>query len=71
MSGPVPLTYTDIEAYCRLKGIYSLGERERLLRGLDALDREYMARAYEESKNSRPGKSPPPRQPGAPPHRSR
>lgn len=48
-SGPVPITFSDIEAYCRLKGIYSLLEREYLLRLLDSLDRHWMANHYEKS----------------------
>jgi hypothetical protein len=59
-SGPLPLSYSDIEAYCRMKGIYSLGDRERLLSLLDPLDRQWMADSYKEadkktSKNPKPG----------------
>lgn len=50
MSGAVPITYSDMEAYCRLKGIYSLLERERLVRFLDILDRHWMAKHYEKQK---------------------
>lgn len=61
MSGPLPVSYGDIESYCNLKGIYLLGERERLLRLLDPLDREWMIKAHEEaSKGSGKGSTPPP-----------
>lgn len=62
MAGPAPITFTDIEAYCRLKAIYSLSERERLLRLLDPLDREWMAAAHAAEEAARKGKgsAPPP-----------
>jgi hypothetical protein len=65
MSGPLPINYTDIESYCRLKGIWSLIERQRLLRHLDTLDRQWMAKKYEEKPTgtkSPETKKPPPRQ---------
>lgn len=52
MSGALPITYSDIHAYCLLKGIYSLHERERLTRFLDALDRHWIANHYEKQKKS-------------------
>ena len=63
-AGPLPITYTDIDAYCRLKDILSPGERERLLRLIDPLDRAWMAKAHEESAkgDKNPSKSAPPSQ---------
>lgn len=69
MGGPLPLTYTDIEAYCRLKAIYSHADRERLLRLIDPLDREYMALAHSDPK--RPGQGSPPPPPTHSPPRDR
>jgi hypothetical protein len=69
MAGPLPFAYADIEAYCNLKGIYLLGERERLLRLLDPLDREWMQKAYEE--NGRGSTAPPPPPPNHSPPRDR
>lgn len=62
MGGALPFSYTEIEAYCRLKGIYALGERERLLHFLDLLDREWL-KAYiekERRENPTPSSLPPP-----------
>lgn len=63
MTGPAPFTYSDIESYCRLKGIDSLKERERMTRLIDALDRAYMAAFYEKQAAKSPAKNgatPPP-----------
>ena len=62
MGGFLPFSYTEIEAYCRLKGIYSLGDRERLLNLLEVLDAEWIKAYVErESKNNpSPKGSPPP-----------
>ncbi|ARK07418.1 hypothetical protein LAV_00018 [Sphingobium phage Lacusarx] len=77
MAGPIPFTYTDIKSYCELKGIYSLSERERLLRFIDALDREWMKNAYEEQERRTkapassplPGTGNAPRRPRTPPRK--
>jgi hypothetical protein len=50
MSGPVPITMTDIEAYCRYRQIYTPVERDRFLLYLRALDQDWMANFYDESK---------------------
>lgn len=50
MSGAVPITFVDMEAYCALKGIYSLYERQRLIHFIDLLDRHWMAKHYEKAK---------------------
>lgn len=47
MNGPLPISYSDIESYCHLRGIYSLTERERLLKFLDLLDQKWMGDFYE------------------------
>lgn len=52
MSGACPISYSDIDAYCQLKGIYSLLERERLLNYLDVLDRHWMSKHYEKQKKA-------------------
>jgi hypothetical protein len=59
MNGPLPLTYADIEAYCNLRGIYTLYERQRLLRFLDLLDQEWMKDFYakQEAENKTTAKS--------------
>lgn len=72
--GPLPITYSDIDSYCRLKGIDLLVEREKLLRFIDALDRAYMADTYEKQKvedarNS--GATPPPPPSQSPPRHGR
>lgn len=67
MSGPLPVQYADIEAYCNLKGIYLLGERERLLRLLDPLDREWMTKAHEEASKGSKGSTPSPPPSHSPP----
>jgi hypothetical protein len=63
MGGYLPFSYSEIDAYCRLKGIYSLGDRERLLHFLELLDAEWI-KAYVERENkknpSSKGSSPPP-----------
>lgn len=62
MGGPQPISYTEIDAYCRLKAIYSPGDRERLLRLIDPLDRAWMAKAHEEQakKEKTSSTTPPP-----------
>lgn len=50
MNGACPISFSDIEAYCHLKGIYSLFERQRLLHFLDVLDRHWMSKHYEKQK---------------------
>jgi hypothetical protein len=50
MSGACPISFADIEAYCNLKGIYSLFERQRLLHFIDVLDRHWMVKHYEKQK---------------------
>lgn len=52
MGGALPITYSDIHAYCSLKGIYSLIERERLVNFIDLLDRHWMTKHYEKVKAS-------------------
>lgn len=68
------ITYSEIEAYCRLKGITYPPERERLVRLLDRLDREWMRihleKREKELKNTSKGKPPPPSH-SPPRHRSR
>lgn len=69
MSGACPISYSDIEAYCHLKGIYSLFERQRLLHFIDILDRHWMSKHYEKQKetmdnlNNKPRTRPSPQQP--------
>jgi hypothetical protein len=61
MSSPLPLSYCEIEAYCRLKDIIYPSERSRLLRLIDELDRAWMANAHaEQEKNSKNPKGTPP-----------
>jgi hypothetical protein len=64
MSGACPISYADIEAYCNLKGIYSLFERQRLLHFIDILDRHWMVKHYEkqEKRIQEVTKKPRPRQ---------
>lgn len=50
MSGPVPITMTDIEAYARYRAIFSTAERDRLLYYLRLLDQEWMTNHYEDAK---------------------
>lgn len=50
MSGACPISFADIEAYCNLKGIYSLFERQKLLHFIDVLDRQWMAKHYAKQK---------------------
>ena len=61
-SGPLPFTFTDIDSYCRFKGIETLREREKLFRYIDALDRAYMADVYEKQAATmdKLSKTPPP-----------
>jgi hypothetical protein len=49
MSGACPISFADIEAYCNLKGIYSLFERQRLLHFIDVLDRHWMVETLREA----------------------
>lgn len=66
MGGYLPLSYSEIEAYCRLKGIYSLGERERLVRLLEILDHQWIKDYIEKESKERPsskGKPPPSQSP--------
>lgn len=68
MGGFLPFSYTEIEAYCRLKGIYSLGDRERLLRLLEVLDAEWIKAYVErEAKNNPSSKGSPPPPSHSPP----
>ena len=60
MGGPQPISYTDMDAYCRLKGIYAPGEREKLLRLIDPLDRLWMQKAHEEAEKKQNTSTPPP-----------
>lgn len=55
--GPLPISYSDILAYCHLKGIKTAEEKERLTRFVDALDKVFMAEAYKDVESN---KSPPP-----------
>ncbi len=50
MSGPVPITVSDIEAYCRFRYITSSYERDRFLMYLNALDQEWMTNHYKDAK---------------------
>lgn len=52
MNGALPIPFHEIEAFCSLKGIYSLGERERLFRMIDVLDREWMRQHVEKVEKS-------------------
>lgn len=63
MSGPVPITMMDIEAYARFRGIASAIERDRLLHYLRVLDQEWMTNHYTEQKKrgEQPGTQPPPK----------
>lgn len=63
MSGPVPITLSDIEAYVRFRGIYSAQERDRLLTYLRVLDQEWMTNHYSEAKKrgDQPSASPQPK----------
>lgn len=67
MGGYLPFSYTEIEAYFRLKGIFYPGERDRLLRLLDVLDREWMRQYIEEEAKKNPSKSPKPPPSHSPP----
>lgn len=60
--GPQPIPYVEMEAYCRLKGIYSPGEREKLLRNIDKLDRLWMQQAHEDIEKKNSPTPPPPSQ---------
>lgn len=64
MSGPVPITMSDIEAYSRFRGIHSLHERDRLLNYLRVLDQEWMTNHYTDQKRrgEQPSASPKPKQ---------
>jgi hypothetical protein len=44
------IPFSEIDAYCRLKQIFLPSERERLVRMIDRLDREWMRRHVEEKK---------------------
>lgn len=63
MSGPVPITMTDIEAYARFRGINSIPERDRFLNYLRILDQEWMTNHYSEAKKrgDQPDASPSPK----------
>ena len=61
MSGPVPITMADIEAYARYRGIFSIYERDRLLIYLRCLDQEWMTNHYDEQKKR--SDAPPPSKP--------
>lgn len=47
MGSPIPIPFSEIEAYARFKGITSLSDRERLFRLLNALDIEWMRQSNE------------------------
>jgi len=71
------IPFSEIDAYCRLKQIFLPSERERLVRMIDRLDREWMRRHHEERKKEQAkmagkGKAPPPTHspPRHRPHRS-
>lgn len=63
MSGPIPISMSDIEAYARFRGINSLAERDRLLNYLRILDQEWMTHHYDEKKKrgDNPADTPKPR----------
>jgi hypothetical protein len=50
MSGPVPITMCDIEAYARYRAIFNPYERDRFLTYLRVLDQEWMNNHYEDQK---------------------
>lgn len=52
MAGPVPITMSDIEAYCRFRSIFSPYERDRFLIYLRALDQEWMKNHYDDQKRN-------------------
>lgn len=58
MAGPVPITMSDIEAYCRFRSIFSPYERDRFLIYLRALDQEWMKNHYEDHKRNQTGNKP-------------
>lgn len=63
-AGPLPIPYVEIDSYCRLKDIWAPGEKDRLLRLLDPLDRAWMAKAHEEAaKENKAPKAPPSQSP--------
>lgn len=62
MGSAVPIPFTEIEAYCRLKNIFLPSERERLVTLVDRLDHEWM-RLHNEKMDKEMGKNsktPPP-----------
>ncbi|UIS25213.1 hypothetical protein [Erythrobacter phage vB_EliS-L02] len=67
------IPFSEIEAYCRLKQIFLPSERERLVRMIDRLDREWMRRHLAEREKEREkssgSKSPPPPTHSPPRHR--
>lgn len=67
MGGYLPLSYSEIEAYCRLKGIMFHGERERLVYLLEVLDREWMKTYIEKEEKKNPSKKTPPPPSHSPP----
>lgn len=42
MGGPSYIPFSEIEAYCNVKNIFLANEKERLVRLVDVLDREWM-----------------------------
>lgn len=67
-SVPLPIPYNEINAYCSLKGITSLSDRERLLRFISALDHEWMrAHAEQAETDSAKGNLTPPPPSHSPP----
>lgn len=53
-AGPLPISYSDILAYCRLRDIRAASEKERLLRFIDVLDKVFMADAYKNAGKEAP-----------------
>lgn len=69
------IPYSEIDAYCRLKGMFFPYERERFVKFVVALDVEWMKLHAEEQKkkNGKTGAQPPPPSHSPPrnvPHRS-
>lgn len=68
MGAAVPIPYSEIEAYCRLKNIFLPSERERLVTLIDRLDREWMRLHHEKmDKEKKSSSSPPPPPSHSPP----
>ena len=53
MGGATYIPYSEIEAYCGMKEIFLPSEKQRLLRMIDVLDREWMRRHLEEAEKER------------------